>query len=272
VIIARRVGNFVYVGVNSQIMVLRNAESKLLGDGGYDNVTTLTAGENLTAGQAVYISSGAGLDGSRTAGSMYRTDAGSTNGSLRSQFFGIALTTVTTGNPAEVACSGFYVTSALTQGAIYYLDPTTLGGLTSTKPTTANQYLCAVGTAQNTTTLLVEPTATAQIVAAVGVGMGSADTFAVNSGPQSITSGNNGQVLLVNTLVGGPITLNLPAPAANLIFTVKDVGGVFGTLVCTLHRNASELIGGIAADYVMQANGGEWTFSCDGTNWIISAR
>lgn len=165
VILARRVGSLVFIGVNSSQMVLRDGESKLLNQVGYDMVISVTAGENLTAGQAVYISPGTGIDSGRTAGSAYKTDAGSTNGSIRSAFVGLVVTTVTAGSTATIISSGIYPNlSSLTQGALYYLDPATTGGITSTRPLVTNQYLCPIGTAQNTTTLLIEPTASAPIV------------------------------------------------------------------------------------------------------------
>lgn len=39
----------------------------------------------------------------------------------------------------------------LTAGSIYYLDPTTAGGLTATAPTTVGQFVCPVGRALSTT-------------------------------------------------------------------------------------------------------------------------
>lgn len=43
----------------------------------------------------------------------------------------------------------------LTPGARYYLDPSTLGGITTTPPSTSGQYLVVLGSAISTTTMLV---------------------------------------------------------------------------------------------------------------------
>lgn len=276
VVIARRVGNNVYLGVNSIQMLLRDQELKAINDQGYLNVISVLAGENLTANQAVYISPGTGVDSGRTAGRAYKTDAGTTNGGVRSQFVGFVATTVLAGAAAVIVISGVMPGFTLTSGAIVYLDPATPGGLTQVRPTTSNLYLTPVGMAVSAAILDIAPTATSQIIAATGVGLGSADTVAINpatQSPYSITSGNNGQILLWNS-ANGAGQLNLPNPAisANLIFTFKDVGSQLNLNAATLHRFGSESIEQVASDFVMSANGGEWTFSCDGTNWIISAR
>ena len=275
IVIARRVGSKIYLGVNAIGMIIRDGELKLIYEDGYLNTVVAPSGGTLAANTPVYMSPGTGIDSALTAGSLYSTDAGSTNGALRSQFLGFIQTSVTGVVASTVVVTGGIMGgfSGLTQGAIYYLNPSVVGGITATRPTTANQYLAPIGVAISATQIYMAPTATSQIIAAVGVGMGAADTLAINPSTQSpytMTTGNNGQVLLINSLKG-PCQLNLPTPAANLIFTVKDVGGLMSTANCTLHRNASENIEGLAADYIMQANFGQWTFSCDGTNWIRTA-
>ncbi len=271
IIIARRVGSVVYLGVNATQMLLRDQESKLISDLGYLNVLTLTAGQNLTANQAVYISPGTGIDAARTAGAVYPTDASSANGSIRSQFIGFVLTAATTGNSVSVVSGGVLPGFTLTAGSIYYLNPSTVGAITSTRPTTANLYLCPVGTAISSTTLDIAPVATAVITAAAGVGLAASGVLAINPATQSpynVTTGNNGQVLLVNT-ANGACTFNLPTPVTNLIFTIKDVAGQANSNPMTFHRAASELIENIASDYVAYANYGEWTLTSDGTNWFF---
>ena len=44
-------------------------------------------------------------------------------------------------------------TGGLTPGAVYWLDPSTPGGLTDTAPTTVAQYVCRLGKAVSTTEL-----------------------------------------------------------------------------------------------------------------------
>lgn len=82
---------------------------------------------------------------------------------------------------------------------------------------------------------------------------------------------DNGKTFLVNSAAGA-IQFNLPVPSANFKFKIKDSGGVMNTNGCTMHRNAAELFAGLATDYVMNANGGEWEIGTDGTNWFILGR
>lgn len=156
VIIARRVGSVVYVGVNASQMLMHDAEQRVLMEFGYVGVYQGTAGENLTAGQAVYISPGTGVDSGRTTGRLYKTDVGTTNGAVRSAFIGFVVTTVTTGNAATVVTEGLATNqTGLTLGLPYYLDPATPGGVTATKPTTSGQYVVPAGMAVSTTVLQI---------------------------------------------------------------------------------------------------------------------
>lgn len=118
----------------------------------------LTAGVNINANQAVYISSGAGVDSARTAGDIYLTDPGVTNGAVRSLCIGFAVLNVTSTNTVNVASEGVLAGfSGLTPGAVYYLDPTTPGGITSTKPATQDQFIVPVGIAVSATQLWINP-------------------------------------------------------------------------------------------------------------------
>jgi hypothetical protein len=64
-----------------------------------------------------------------------------------------------------------------------------------------------------------------------------------------------------------PITLNLPAPAANAWFFVKDISNNAGTNPITIHRYASETIDGNSSDLVLQSNNISALIMSDGTNW-----
>lgn len=156
IILARRVGSICIVGVNSGQMLLRDGESKALLDTGYQSVFTGTAGQNIAAGQAVYMSTG--TDG-RTQGQLYLAEAsGGSNGPVRVACIGIAVQTVTAGNSVLVVTDGIVNGfSSLVPGAIYYLDPTTPGGMTATQPTTVGQYILGIAVAQSTTTMRFAP-------------------------------------------------------------------------------------------------------------------
>jgi hypothetical protein len=154
IIIAVRSGPKVYVGVNSGQMLLRDGEFKTLLGSGYFDVYEAPAGENLLAGQLVYISEGA-ADSGRTAGRLYKLDVSSTNQAKRGTFAGVVISDTLTGATVSLVYNGLYKFSSLTAGTIYYADPTTPGGITGTQPSGAGQKIIAVGFATNTTDLIV---------------------------------------------------------------------------------------------------------------------
>lgn len=75
-----------------------------------------------------------------------------------------------------------------------------------------------------------------------------------------------GRTFLVDTS-SIPITLDLPTPAANFWFIVKDKKGTSPINPITIHRFGSELIDGSATDAVLMAPYGSWTFFSDGVDW-----
>jgi hypothetical protein len=100
------------------------------------SIVNVTAGEDLTAGNVVYIK--------KSDGKAYISDTGTAD-DIRAD--GIVLNTVTTGNTAYVQTRGNYVTSGLTAGAIYYLGAT--GSITTT------QSGVQIGIATSTTNLFI---------------------------------------------------------------------------------------------------------------------
>jgi hypothetical protein len=158
IVVARRVGSVIFVGVNAGQMVLRDGESKELLTTGFGVIDSVTAGASLTQNQAAYISQGsANGDTGRTQGQAYLADpSGSVIGSGRQVFAGFVMTSATLGNPVSLVTSGLMGGfTSLTQGAAYYLDPATPGGITTTRPTTPGQFQCPVGLAVSSTQLYV---------------------------------------------------------------------------------------------------------------------
>jgi len=103
-----------------------------------------TAGEALTAGQAVYLSAG---DGSKTAGLWYKADSAATYSSTLN-IVGMVPASISSAASGSVRLSGSVTgLSALTTGGKYYVG--TAGAITSTAP--ANARL--LGQADTTTTL-----------------------------------------------------------------------------------------------------------------------
>lgn len=154
ILFARRDGDVVYVGVNASQMLMRDGEFKPLLGSGYFDVYTATAGENLTAGQLVYISPGPS-DSGRTAGALYKLDVSATYQSVRGTFAGLVISDFNTSDTAIVVFSGFYSYSGLTAGLDYYADPATPGGITAVQPSALGQKIVPVGFASGSSSLLV---------------------------------------------------------------------------------------------------------------------
>lgn len=262
VIIARRDGNFVYVGVNASYMKLRDLEARFLQDAGYSPVFNVLAGENLTQGQAVYISNG---EGGRTSGRAYKTDVSVSNGAARSWLAGFVITSATSGSSVLIATGGALpLFTSLAFDTAYYLDPSTNGGITATRPSTAGQYIVPVGVASSTTVLQAVPGAGSNSAV---VPSASGFSVATPSLPYSINAAtDNNKEFQIALVAAGQV--NLPVPTANFLFYVKDTNGTFGTYGLTVHRNGSEKIENLASDFVCDGNYGNYGFYSDGTNWF----
>lgn len=156
--------------------------------------TTYTAGETLATNDVVYVSPGNGAgDTGRTQGQAYKCDAGNANATLaaiRSQAVGVVQTGVSSGATVTVqssrSMSGFV---GLTPGLLYYVNPSTPGAVTSTKPTTLGYWVVPVGVALTATSVLVNPSMAADSA-----------VVALQSGVETIT-GTAGENLTANDLV-----------------------------------------------------------------------
>ena len=114
---------------------------------------TVTAGEDLSALEAVYISQG---DGSKTAGRAYLTDADTTYSSSSSVVVGVVVSDIANAGTGSVrvggAISGY---TGLTAGSKQYVSGTA-GEITATAPTNVR----LIGQANNTTTIVLIPVPT----------------------------------------------------------------------------------------------------------------
>ena len=88
------------------------------------------------------------------------------------------------------------------------------------------------------------------------------------SGSTGIQSGDNGKLFFVDSS-SAAISLQLPSPASNFNFKVKDIKGTFSTNNVTLVRSASEKIEVLASDYILQSDFGSYSIYCDGTDWYL---
>ena len=92
------------------------------------NIFTATAGENITGYEWVML----------TAGELFAADLST------GQAIGVILGSVTDGNQVQVIMTGSminYPEEGLTAGATYYLDESTPGAMTDTKPSPVSQVL-----------------------------------------------------------------------------------------------------------------------------------
>lgn len=107
-----------------------------------------TAGETLTAGQAVYLADGSG---GKTAGLWYKADTGNPYSST-TPLLGMATSNIATSAIGSIRLGGQITgLSSLTVGALYYIS--TGGAITTTPPTTRR----LIGQADSTTTLILAP-------------------------------------------------------------------------------------------------------------------
>lgn len=111
-----------------------------------------------------------------------------------------------------------------------------------------------------------------------GGGGGGGSNPGVVTGIVSVTSAQSPYTIQpsdiyieVNTS-SGPVQVNAPDPISQRTFNIIDVGGVFSSAGCTLHRFGAEQIQGIASDFLMSADGGTYWFFADGVNYWRSGK
>lgn len=230
VIIARRVGAQIFLGVNTGQMLLRDGEARPLLAAGYQYAPLLPAGVNIAAGQCVYMSQGA-ADGGRTQGSVYLVDI--TN-PMRTNCIGIAVQTIAAGNSvlvvSEGRANGF---TGLTPGATYYAG-STLGSLTTLPPASPGQYVIPVGQAASATAIRVNPAAGMQ----ASLPTYSVDTYGVTTEVQLQAA-----VAACAAAGGGVIALMAPI-TVNTAFTLPTQTRLEGSKYATLLTlNASITMG-----------------------------
>lgn len=194
-----------------------------------------TAGEALTAGQAVYLSDGSG---GKVAGSWYKTDSAQTYSSTL-PLIGIVPASVSSGSAGTIRLAGQATgLSSLSVGATYYVT-STAGALSSTAP--ANRRI--VGVADSTSSLVLIPalpasattstitTVGTQIALAIPAGDGALTIFANNATPltvQGITAGRDGQSLTIYSVGAGQVDLANQSGSATA--ELRLINGVTGTI------------------------------------------
>lgn len=125
-------------------------------------IVKLTAGENISINDLVYISTGTGNDSGRTAGRVYKVDASNDD---RVEVLGFAPKAITSGVVGEIQTSGSLPGfSSLTAGRIYYASASTPGAITLTPPSTNGQWVVAVGLSISATEVVINPVSSASAI------------------------------------------------------------------------------------------------------------
>lgn len=150
-----------------------------------DTDVTATAGEGISAGDAVYWSDGSG---GATAGRVYRTDADNTYSSSTAQAIGFATAAITTGSTGTIRRGGRITgLSGLTAGVTYFASATA-GALTSTAPANSRAILQADSTTAGVI-LTGEPVATSTLQGVIAIGAQTMGTGIKTFGSAVVLSG-----------------------------------------------------------------------------------
>lgn len=152
-------GQIVYATDEKKMFQVVDGELEGIGGAG---IVKLTAGENISQFDLVYISTGTGNDSGRTAGQIYKADASNDD---RADILGFATKAITSGNVGEVQVSGnLSGFTGLTAGKIYYASTSTPGAITLTPPSTNGQWIIAVCLAASSDEIIIKPVSSASAV------------------------------------------------------------------------------------------------------------
>jgi hypothetical protein len=186
------------------------------------------AGENLVAGQGVYLSDGTG---GRTAGRWYLWDASDTYSSVTATAVGMMPSDLAIGDSGTIRLVGRVTgLAALTPGALYYISETA-GALTATPPTNSR----AIATADTTTSVILSPGTPIANASATQSGI-------VTAGPASQTLGGPkvfaGQVTFSSLPLGVATYFRAPA---SLVKNASTVFSDFGSMTFNAVANETYL-------------------------------
>jgi hypothetical protein len=220
-----------------------------------------TAGETLTAGQAVYLSDGSG---GKTAGLWYRADSANTYSSSTAGTVGFTTAAVASGSAGSFRTVGRLTNLAgLTVGAAYYIGAA--GAITSTAPTNVRR----VGDADSTTSLVISQASSSTSSTAVQTTTltGSQNNFAATSARRLVLFANNATALTLTGIAAGNSgdTIELfPVGIAGVTLADQNAGS----------SAANRLITGTGADLTLSAGTGSTSLTYDGSSarWRVAAR
>lgn len=262
-------GSFLTLDNNASIMLAYSTSNSrwmvVGGTGGGNASVNLIAGENISAGQAVYVSTGTGTDSGRTAGRVYKVDA--TNDD-RIEFCGFAANTATTGNTIRIqTIGGLTGLVGLSVGKPIYASVTSPGDIQTTAPIAVNQWIIPIGIATSTTAAVINGAGSSTAVKITGSVLQGlyADVLSVSANTL-VTNANS--VVLVNAS-GGTVTITVPSASSpsniGKIFTIKKTDSSANAVtIATLGGN----IDGVATQ-TLPLQYDSFMFVSDGTNYNI---
>lgn len=207
------------------------------------------AGENLSAGDCVYISNGAGGDAARTAGRWYKADQNLSFRSATASGFGFTMGAITTGNTGTVRIGGRVTgLSALTVGQLYFTS-TTPGAISATFSSAAER---PVGQADSTTTLIMLFPATPATLSTIhtdgGIVQGDVGTVAQTwSGLKTFTNGIKDSAY--TAFLSGDVTNNTTAMANLTGLSITVVSGLKYAFELVLQMSNSTAADGMKIDF-----------------------
>lgn len=152
-------GQIVFATDEKKMFQVVDGELVSIGGAG---IVKLTAGENISANDQVYISTGTGNDSGRTAGQIYKADASNDD---RADVLGFAPKAITSGAIGEVQTSGNLTgLSGLTAGKVYYTSASTPGEITATPPSANGQWIIPSALAVSASEIVINPVASASAI------------------------------------------------------------------------------------------------------------
>jgi hypothetical protein len=233
------------------------------GTGGGNASVNLTAGETITAGQAVYVSNGPGNDSGRTLGQVYLLDATNDN---RIEFFGIASNSATSGNTIRIqTIGGISGLSGLTVGKPIYASVSSAGAIQVTAPQAANEWIIPLGIATSANTAVINGAGSAtavKITSSVIEGL-YANVLSVSA---STVVTNAPSVVLVNAS-SGPITITVQNATTNngKVYNIKKTDSTLNAV--TIATGGGNIDGTATKTLAFQYD--SLMLVSDGTNYYL---
>jgi hypothetical protein len=260
-------GSFLTLENNASIMLAYSTDIDrwmvVGGTGGGNASVNLTAGETITAGQAVYVSNGPGNDSGRTLGQVYLLDATNDN---RIEFFGIASNSATSGNTIRIqTIGGISGLSGLTVGKPIYASVSSAGAIQVTAPQAANEWIIPLGIATSANTAVINGAGSAtavKITSSVIEGL-YANVLSVSA---STVVTNAPSVVLVNAS-SGPITITVQNATTNngKVYNIKKTDSTLNAV--TIATGGGNIDGTATKTLAFQYD--SLMLVSDGTNYYL---